>query len=137
MLLNSKNEPIVLLWTFNSDVKAEQAKILIQSHGYFAHINSSYSSRFNYYEALNNITVGSIRLYTKKSQAYDVYVLLAIHDFVPMKDIMTNNYSGIEKFQKIMRMIPILGSLGIVGQIVGLGVLGLVILLFLVKLLPI
>ena len=121
MFLNSKNESIVLLWTFNSDIKAEQAKILIQSHGYFAHINSSYSSRFNYYEAFKNMSTGSIRLYTKKSQAYDAYVLLAVHDLVPMKDLMTSSTSGVDEFQRIMNKIPFLNSLGIVAKIVLIG----------------
>ena len=131
MFLNSKNESIVLLWTFNSDIKAEQAKILLQSHGYFAHINSSYSSRFNYYEAFKNMSTGSVRLYTKKSQAYDAYVLLAVHDLVPMKDIITSSTSGIEEFQRIMNKIPVLKSVGIVAKIVFIGVfIALVLLLF-------
>ena len=122
MFLNSKNESIVLLWTFNSDIKAEQAKILLQSQGYFAHINSSYSSRFIYYEAFKNMSTGSVRLYTKKSQAYDAYVLLAIHDLVPMKDIITSSTSGIEEFQRLMNKIPVLKSVGIVVKLVLIGV---------------
>jgi hypothetical protein len=67
------------------------------------------------------MSTGSIRLYTKKSQAYDAYVLLAIHDLVPMKDLMTSSTSGVDEFQRIMNKIPFLNSLGIVAKIVLIG----------------
>lgn len=121
MLLSSKNESIVLLWTFNSDIKAEQAKILLESHGYFAHINNSYSTRFNFYESFVNTITGGVRLYTKKTQAYDAYVLLAMYDIVPMKDIITTSSSGVESFQKLISNIPVLRSMGIIGQTIVVG----------------
>ena len=77
------------------------------------------------------MSTGSVRLYTKKSQAYDAYVLLAVHDLVPMKDIITSSTSGIEEFQRIMNKIPVLKSVGIVAKIVFIGVfIALVLLLF-------
>lgn len=113
---------MVLLWTFNSDIQAEQAKLLLESHGYFAHINNSYSTRFNYYESFVNTITSGIRLYTKKNQAYDAYVLLAMHDIVPMKDIITSSSSGIDGFQKFMSKVPVLSSMGIIGQIIVIGI---------------
>ena len=112
-----------LLWTFNSDIQAEQAKVLLESYGYFAHINNSYSTRFNYYESFVNTITGGIRLYTKKTQAYDAYVLLAMHDIVPMRDIVPTSSSGIVSFQKLMSEIPVLRSMGILGQIIVVGII--------------
>ena len=113
----NKKDRLVLLWTFNSDIQAEQAKLLLESQGFFAHINSSYSTRFNYYEAFVNTITGGVRLLTKESQAYDAYVLLAMHDIVPMKDIMTSDSSGIDGFQKFMKNIPFFKSFGTIGQV--------------------
>ena len=115
-------EGMELLWTFNSDIQAEQAKVLLESYGYFAHINNSYSTRFNYYESFVNTITGGIRLYAKKSQVYDAYVLLAMHDIVPMKDIITTSSSGVAGFQKLMSKIPVLRSMGIIGQIIVVGI---------------
>ncbi len=112
-----------LLWTFNSDIQAEQAKVLLESYGYFAHINNSYSTRFNYYESFVNTITGGIRLYTKKTQAYDAYVLLAMHDIVPMRDIVPTSSSGVASFQKLMSKIPVLRSMGILGQIIVVGII--------------
>ena len=122
MLLNSEEKGLALIWTFRSDIKAEQAKLLLENNGYFACLNNSYSSTFNYYEAITNMVTGTIRLYTKQSQAYDAYVLLALHDFVPMRDILTSNSKGIDDFQKLMSKIPFLKSQGIVTQILLIGV---------------
>jgi hypothetical protein len=129
----SDKDGMVLIWTFNSDLKAEQAKALLESNGYFVSLNNSYSSRFNYFESFMNATTGSIRLYTKKSQSYDAYVLLAMHDFVPMKDIMTSANSGIEEFQRLMSKIPFLKSLGIIAQIFIFGTILALILLLIIK----
>ena len=116
-------EGMELLWTFNSDIQAEQAKVLLESYGYFAHINNSYSTRFNYYESFVNTITGGIRLYTKKTQAYDAYVLLAMHDIVPMRDIVPTSSSGVASFQKLMSKIPVLRSMGILGQIIVVGII--------------
>ncbi|MFL2581827.1 MAG: hypothetical protein ACJ0QJ_01570 [Flavobacteriales bacterium] len=124
---------MVLLWTFNSDIQAEQAKLLLESHGYFAHINNSYSTRFNYYESFVNTITSGIRLYTKKNQAYDAYVLLAMHDIVPMKDIITSSSSGIDGFQKFMSKVPVLSSMGIIGQIIVIGIAVTFILFVIIK----
>ncbi|MAS52047.1 MAG: hypothetical protein CMD20_02470 [Flavobacteriales bacterium] len=124
---------MVLLWTFNSDIQAEQAKLLLESHGYFAHINNSYSTRFNYYESFVNTITSGIRLYTKKNQAYDAYVLLAMHDIVPMKDIITSSSSGIDGFQKFMSKVPVLSSMGIIGQIIVVGIAVTFILFLIIK----
>jgi len=133
MLLNSKEKGMVLLWTFNSEIKAEQARLLLESHGYYVFINNSYSSSFNYYEAITNMVTGNIRFYTKQSHAYDAYVLLAMHDFVPMKDIMTSNSKGIDDFQNLMSKIPFLKSYGIVTQILLIGVFTAMVLLLIFK----
>ena len=125
---------MVLLWTFNSDIQAEQAKLLLESHGYFAHINNSYSTRFNYYESFVNTITSGIRLYTKKNQAYDAYVLLAMHDIVPMKDIITSSSSGVDGFQKFMSKVPVLSSMGIIGQIIVVGIAVTFILFLIIKL---
>ncbi len=130
--LKEKGE-MVLLWTFNSDIQAEQAKLLLESHGYFAHINNSYSTRFNYYESFVNTITSGIRLYTKKNQAYDAYVLLAMHDIVPMKDIITSSSSGIDGFQKFMSKVPVLSSMGIIGQIIVVGIAVTFILFLIIK----
>tara|TARA_B100001778_G_scaffold207370_1_gene171394 strand:- start:1014 stop:1421 length:408 start_codon:yes stop_codon:yes gene_type:complete len=124
---------MVLLWTFNSDIQAEQAKLLLESHGYFAHINNSYSTRFNYYESFVNTITSGIRLYTKKNQAYDAYVLLAMHDIVPMKDIITSSSSGIDGFQKFMSKVPVLSSMGIIGQIIVVGIAVTFVLFLIIK----
>ena len=124
---------MVLLWTFNSDIQAEQAKLLLESHGYFAHINNSYSTRFNYYESFVNTITSGIRLYTKKNQAYDAYVLLAMHDIVPMKDIITSSSSGVDGFQKFMSKVPVLSSMGIIGQIIVVGIAVTFILFLIIK----
>ena len=128
-----EKESLELIWTFNSDIQAEQAKMLLESHGYFAHINNSYSTRFNYYESFVNTITGGIRLYTKKTQAYDAYVLLAMYDMVPMKDIITTSSSGVESFQKLISNIPILRSMGIIGQIIVVGVFIACILVLIIK----
>jgi len=134
MLKDSKNEyGLELIWTFNSDIQAEQAKMLLESHGYFAHINNSYSTRFNYYESFVNTITGGIRLYTKKTQAYDAYVLLAMYDIVPMKDIITTGSSGVSGFQKLMSTIPVLRSMGIIGQIIVVGFVLACILILIIK----
>ncbi len=130
---SEKKGVMVLLWTFNSDIQAEQAKLLLESHGYFAHINNSYSTRFNYYESFVNTITSGIRLYTKKNQAYDAYVLLAIHDLVPMKDIITSSSSGIDGFQNFMSKVPFLSSMGIIGQIIVVGIALTFILLLIIK----
>ena len=124
---------MVLLWTFNSDIQAEQAKLLLESHGYFAHINNSYSTRFNYYESFVNTITSGIRLYTKKNQAYDAYVLLAMYDIVPMKDIITSSSSGIDGFQKFMSKVPVLSSMGIIGQIIVVGIAVTFVLFLIIK----
>ena len=124
---------MVLLWTFNSDIQAEQVKLLLESHGYFAHINNSYSTRFNYYESFVNTITSGIRLYTKKNQAYDAYVLLAMHDIVPMKDIITSSSSGIDGFQKFMSKVPVLSSMGIIGQIIVVGIAVTFVLFLIIK----
>ncbi len=128
-----EKESLELIWTFNSDIQAEQAKMLLESHGYFAHINNSYSTRFNYYESFVNTITGGIRLYTKKTQAYDAYVLLAMYDMVPMKDIITTSSSGVESFQKLISNIPVLRSMGIIGQIVVVGLFIACILVLIIK----
>lgn len=128
-----EKESLELIWTFNSDIQAEQAKMLLESHGYFAHINNSYSTRFNYYESFVNTITGGIRLYTKKTQAYDAYVLLAMYDMVPMKDIITTSSSGVESFQKLISNIPILRSMRIIGQIIVVGVFIACILVLIIK----
>jgi len=134
MSKNLKNEDsLELIWTFNTDIQAEQAKILLESHGYFAHVNNSYSTRFNYYESFVNTITGGIRLYTKKTQAYDAYVLLAMYEMVPMKDIMANHSSGLEGFQKLIGNIPALRSMGIVIQIIAVGVFLACILILIIK----
>ena len=124
---------MVLLWTFNSDIQAEQAKLLLESHGYFAHINNSYSTRFNYYESFVNTITSGIRLYTKKNQAYDAYVLLAMHDIVPMKDIITSSSYGVDGFQKFMSKVPVLSSMGIIGQIIVVGIAVTFVLFLIIK----
>ena len=128
-----EKESLELIWTFNSDIQAEQAKMLLESHGYFAHINNSYSTRFNYYESFVNTITGGIRLYTKKTQAYDAYVLLAMYDMVPMKDIITTSSSGVESFQKLISNIPVLRSMGIIGQIIVVGLFIACILVLIIK----
>jgi len=133
MSLDSEDKNITLLWTFDSDLKAEQAKIFLEEHGYFAHLNNSYSARFNEGVALMaNVGInGGVRLFTRKSQAYDAYVLLAMNDFVPMKDI-TPGPSDIDGFQKFMNKIPLLRSIGILGQLIVISLLitGLLFFLF-------
>ena len=112
-----KEEELTLLWTFGSDIKAEQARILLEEHGFFVHLNNSFSSRLNEGVAMmTNISVNGVRLYTKKSQAYDAYVLLAMKDLVPMKDI-TPGPSGIDAFQNFMRKIPGLKSVSLIGHL--------------------
>ena len=128
-----EKESLELIWTFNSDIQAEQAKMLLESHGYFAHINNSYSTRFNYYESFVNTITSGIRLYTKKNQAYDAYVLLAMHDIVPMKDIITSSSSGIDGFQKFMSKVPVLSSMGIIGQIIVVGIAVTFVLFLIIK----
>ena len=128
-----EKESLELIWTFNSDIQAEQAKMLLESHGYFAHINNSYSTLFNYYESFVNTITGGIRLYTKKTQAYDAYVLLAMYDMVPMKDIITTSSSGVESFQKLISNIPVLRSMGIIGQIIVVGLFIACILVLIIK----
>ena len=81
---------------------------------------------------MNTITSG-IRLYTKKNQAYDAYVLLAMHDIVPMKDIITSSSSGIDGFQKFMSKVPVLSSMGIIGQIIVIGIAVTFILFVIIK----
>ena len=104
MSLDSEDKGFSLLWTFNTDIKAEQAKILLEENGFFAHLNNSYSARFNEGVALmaNIGTNGGVRLFTKKSQAYDAYVLLAVHELVPMRDI-TPSPTAIDEFQKLLK----------------------------------
>tara|TARA_B100000475_G_C14916662_1_gene281368 strand:- start:300 stop:710 length:411 start_codon:yes stop_codon:yes gene_type:complete len=131
--IDREKESLELIWTFNSDIQAEQAKMLLESHGYFAHINNSYSTRFNYYESFVNTITGGIRLYTKKTQAYDAYVLLAMYDMVPMKDIITTSSSGVESFQKLISNIPVLRSMGIIGQIIVVGLFIACILVLIIK----
>ena len=124
MSLDSEDKRFSLLWTFNTDIKAEQAKILLEENGFFAHLNNSYSARFNEGVALmaNIGTNGGVRLFTKKSQAYDAYVLLAMHELVPMRDV-TPSPTGIDQFQKLLRNIPILRTLGIIPQLLVVSVL--------------
>tara|TARA_B100000768_G_C11214191_1_gene347381 strand:- start:162 stop:593 length:432 start_codon:yes stop_codon:yes gene_type:complete len=130
MSVDSEGKGFSLLWTFNTDIKAEQAKILLEENGFFAHLNNSYSARFNEGVAFmaNAGINGGVRLFTKKSQAYDAYVLLAMHELVPMRDI-TPSPTGIDKFQKLLRNIPVLRSLGILIQLLVVSVLITIIIL--------
>lgn len=114
----SDDNGLTLLWTFGSDIKAEQSRILLEEHGFFVHLNNAYSSRLNEGVAImTNISVNGVRLFTKKSQAYDAYVLLAMNDLVPMQDI-TPGPTDIDRLQNFMNKIPGLKLVGFVGQLI-------------------
>lgn len=132
MSVDSEDKGFSLLWTFDTDIKAEQAKILLEENGFFAHLNNSYSARFNEGVAMMaNIGInGGVRLFTKKSQAYDAYVLLAIHELVPMRDI-TNSPSTLDAFHKQMSKVSFLKPLGVLGQLIVVSIIIIVLILVL------
>ena len=50
-----------------------------------------------------------------------------------MKDIITSSSSGIDGFQKFMSKVPVLSSMGIIGQIIVVGIAVTFVLFLIIK----